>query len=83
MLIATQCGASCDPSTGANVGSYYFANGGTLNITSANPNITGTMSNVTFVHVTVNFTSGAATPVGDGCETKIASGSFNGTVTSL
>lgn len=54
----------------------YFATGGTVELTSTNGNLTGTLTNVTMEKVTVaqDFTS---TPVGDGCTTTITSLAFN------
>lgn len=57
-------------------GQSYMVTGGTLSITAINPSITGTLSNATFVHVTIDAASSTSTPVGDGCTTKVASASF-------
>jgi hypothetical protein len=60
----------------------YFATGGTVTITSIDPNITGTVTDVDFVEVTV-ATDGTytTTPVTDGCSTAVASTAFDVAVT--
>ena len=57
-------------------GAQYFATGGTLELTSTQGNLTGTLTNVTLTKVTIaqDFTS---TPVGDGCNTTIVSAAMN------
>lgn len=59
--------------------SDYLATGGTVTITSVSPNLTGTMSNMTFEHVTVD--AGASTPHVDGCESALTSLSFDALLT--
>ena len=60
----------------------YLATAGTLTITAVSPNITGTMSNVTFQHVTIDPSTTISTRVDD-CVTSVTSASFNTTVTNL
>jgi hypothetical protein len=55
----------------------FYATGGTINVTSITPNLTYTVSNLTFVEVTVDPTTFESTPVPGGCSTSIASGSFD------
>jgi hypothetical protein len=55
----------------------YFQTGGTVTITSVSPNLTLTVSNITLEHVTINPQTFESTPVGDGCESAITSGSFD------
>jgi hypothetical protein len=84
VLIAANCqGCTLDSGDPA---SWYMATGGEIDITDASEgqssgSIAGTLSNVTFTHVTRNDTDGATTPVNDGCASKIASLSFSSTVT--
>lgn len=59
----------------------YMATGGTVTITSLQPTLTGTLSNVTFTHVTIDQNSFQSTPVGDGCSSSIASVSISAPVT--
>jgi hypothetical protein len=59
-----------DPSGGSGVDAY-FATGGTVNITSVTPTLKATLTGLTFTHVNIDQTTGATTPVGDGCDTKI------------
>src|ERR1022692_1454773 len=54
----------------------YLATAGTLTITAVSPNITGTMSNVTFQHVTIDPNTTISTRVDD-CVTSVTSASFN------
>ena len=61
-------------------GDPYMATAGTLNLTSANAtSIAGTLSNVTFTHVTVDPMSGVTTPSADGCSATLSSVSFSAT----
>ncbi len=77
VLIAAHCN-SCDLSNGQGVGSWYIANAGTLQLTTFTPNtIAGTLANATLVHVAIDFTTGAATPAGDGCTAHVASVAFS------
>jgi hypothetical protein len=55
----------------------YFATGGTVTITSINPNITGSFTGLTYVEVKVDPDTFHVTPIADGCSTQIASGSFD------
>lgn len=59
----------------------YFVTGGTVNITSVSPNITGTLTNLTLEHVTIDEANNYhSTPVGDGCNSAITSLAFDATV---
>jgi hypothetical protein len=61
-------------------GDPYIATAGTLNLTSANPtSIAGSLSNVTFTHVTVDDMTGSTTPHADGCSGTLTSVSFQAT----
>lgn len=67
----TMSGATGDP---------YIATAGTLNLTSANAtSIAGSLSNVTFTHVTVDQMSGVTMPHADGCSGTLTSVSFQAT----
>jgi hypothetical protein len=77
VMVAAKCNASCDPSTGSGVGSYYFATAGTLQLDTVDPNATGSLSNLTLAHATIDFGSGIVTFANDGCATTIARASFN------
>lgn len=57
----------------------YLAIGGTLNITSVSPNITGNILNATFVHVDIDD-EGVSTPSADQCMSSIASFAFDAVV---
>jgi hypothetical protein len=70
-----------DTATGMSTTEQYFATGGDFNITSINPNITGTFTNLTLEEVTVDPTTFHSTPVAGGCTTTIASGAFDVVVT--
>lgn len=63
------------------IGATYMATGGTLTLSSFKGQLTGTLSNATFEHVTIAkndpYTS---TPVGDGCTTAITSVDFDSTL---
>ena len=54
----------------------FLATGGTLTLTSVSGNLTGTLTNVTFVEVTMDG-SWVSTPVPGGCTSSITSMSFN------
>ena len=60
----------------------YLATAGTLTITAVTPNITGTMSNVTFQHVTIDPNTSISTKADD-CPTSVTSASFNTMVTNV
>ena len=64
-----------------NIGQFYLATSGTLNITSVSPNVTGTLMNAQFTHVTID-NSGTmptfkSTPANDGCTSMVTSASFS------
>ena len=59
--------------------STYLATGGTVTITSVTPNLTGTLSNVTFEHVDIAGSMSTANP--DGCLSALDTLSFNTFVT--
>ena len=69
-----------DPSSGTE-DSVYMATGGTLNLMGVSPNIRGTLSNVTFTHVTIDADTYHSTPVGD-CEATLTFLEFNVPVTT-
>ena len=60
-----------DPGSGME-DSVYMATGGTLNLMGVSPNIRGTLSNVTFTHVTIDMDTYHSTPVGD-CDATLTS----------
>jgi hypothetical protein len=60
----------------------YFVTGGSVTITQVNPNLQFTVSDLTFVEVTINETTFESTPVVDGCESAIASMTFDAVVTN-
>jgi hypothetical protein len=60
----------------------YLATGGSVTLTSVTGRITGTLTNVTFEHVTINPSTYESTPLGDGCESKIGSLSFDSPITT-
>jgi hypothetical protein len=56
----------------------YLATGGSVTLTSVEGNLTGTLNNVTFQHVEIDYGNDyVTTPVGDGCEASITSLSFD------
>lgn len=84
VLIGAQCN-SCAPEQNNN-GQYFMATGGSLKITQvSNTKVTGTLTNVTFTHVTVQNQgtdpSLLTTPVNDNCTTRIDSVAFTSTLT--
>jgi hypothetical protein len=63
-------------------GDPYIATAGSLALTSVSPtSIAGTLSNVTFTHVTIDPMSGATTPHADGCAATLTSVAFSATPT--
>ncbi len=55
----------------------YMATGGTINIMTTTPNLKGTLSNVSFTHVTVDPDNNyRSTPVGD-CDATVTSMAFD------
>ncbi len=62
----------------------YMATGGTITITSISPTgtLAGSGSSLTFTHVTIDQNSSQSTPVGDGCNSSIATVSFSSMVTT-
>jgi len=63
--------------TNGMIGSRYLATGGTVTITSVSPNLTGSVSNLTFTHVDINDQTFMSTPNADGCPSAITSLSFD------
>jgi hypothetical protein len=57
-------------------GQYYMATGGTVTITSLHPQVTGTLENVKFEHVSIDTTTLESTALNDGCTTQAAAASF-------
>jgi len=85
VVIGAKCN-NCNPENSSGTGTWYMATAGTLSLTQVNPHIKGTLTNVTFEHVTI-ANSGSnptyhSTPVGDGCITKITSMAFDAAVTN-
>lgn len=73
------CGACLQlyASTSAEEGMFFMPTGGTLNVSSINGRFTGTVSNVTFVEVTIDEETWESTPVPNGCTTQVTSASFD------
>lgn len=69
-----------DPESGADDG-VYMATGGTMNLMALTPNIKGTLSNVSFTHVTIDEETSSSTPVGD-CDSMVTSIAFDFPVTT-
>jgi hypothetical protein len=81
VLIAAHC-SNCDLTTGAGVGSWYMAMGGTLKLTTlTTTSVAGTLTDATLMHVAINFTTGDTTPASDACTTQIAAATFSATLT--
>lgn len=55
---------------------WYMATGGTLTLTSVEDNLTGSLTNVTFLH-SYQENSGHSVPWEDGCTTKVDKVEFN------
>jgi hypothetical protein len=73
-----------DISMGSASDAGYLATGGTLTITSVTPNITGTLSNLTFQHVNIAPSpSFMSTPHPDLCTSAITSAAFDVVVTII
>ncbi len=66
-----------DEATQMTAEQQYYATGGTITITSVTPDLTGTVSDLTFEEVTINPTTFESTPVPGGCSTSITSASFD------
>lgn len=73
------CGACLQlyASTSAEEGKLFMPTSGTLNVTSINGRFSGSVSNVTFVEVTMDEETWETTPVPGGCSTQITSASFD------
>ncbi len=69
-----------DPESGTENG-VYMATGGTINLMTLTPNIKGTLSNVTFTHVSIDDETFASTPIGD-CDSMVTSMAFDFPVTT-
>ena len=85
-MIAADC-VDCAPDSPNGSGEFFMATGGMLNITAiSQTTIRGTLSNVTFTHVTIANTGPSptfvSTPVGDDCDTRIGAASFASSVTT-
>jgi hypothetical protein len=85
VVVGAKCNG-CNPETGAGTASWFMATGGSLRVTEVSPRVKGTLTNVTFEHVTIANTGSNptyhSTPVGDGCVTKITSMAFDAPVTN-
>ncbi len=66
-----------DQATGTPSEQQYLATGGTVTITSITPNLTGSISDVTFVETSIDPTTYVSEPVASGCATMIVSASFD------
>ena len=58
----------------------YMATGGTVELTSVQGTFSGTLTNVTFTHVSIDPNTFESTPLGDGCNTSIPSLSISAPV---
>lgn len=68
--------------SGGSATDTYMATGGTVTIDTISPTtISGSLSNVTFTHVTIDANTFESTPVGDGCNSSISSLSISAAVT--
>ena len=71
-----------DPDNGFMDDGVYMATGGTINLMTLSPNIKGTLSNVSFTHVTIDADNNyRSTPVGD-CDATMTSIAFDFPVTT-
>jgi len=61
----------------------YYATGGTITITQVSPKFEGSISNVTFEHVTIDASTFESTPHADGCTTSISALSWSITPEAL
>lgn len=59
------------------ISQIYFANGGSITINSITPNLSGTITNATFVHSNFDPDDGTTTPHQSGCQTTLTSASFD------
>jgi hypothetical protein len=55
----------------------YLATGGTVTVSSINGRLTGSMSNITFERVQIEYPSGHSTPTPDGCESNLDGVTFD------
>jgi hypothetical protein len=78
VLVFAKC-TTCTLSAPTFNGTPYMATSGSLAISDVNPTIIGTVTNATFVEVTIDA-NGVTAPVPGGCTTSITSASFNVTV---
>ena len=80
VVVAANCNG-CNVFDGTGGGDYYMATAGTLKITTLSPNLTGTLTNMTFAHVTIDNTGANptfhSTALADGCMTQVASRTFS------
>lgn len=83
VVIGAKC-SGCNPENSSGTATWYMATGGSLKLTEVSPRIKGTLTNVTFEHVTIDNTGSNptyhSTPVNDGCVTKISSMAFDAAV---
>jgi len=64
-----------------NVGTFYSADSGSITLTSVTGTLSGSLSNVHFIHVNKTSQGGPADPpAADSCASVIASGSFSATL---
>ena len=83
VVIGAGC-QGCAPEVGG-TGAFFMATGGTITISAVSATtLSGTLSNVTFTHVTIANTGATptfqSTPVNDSCDTRINSLSFTAPV---
>lgn len=66
---------------GSNYADDYYVTGGTITITQVSPMFEGSISNLTFEHVTIDDSTFQSTPHADGCTSAITSLSWSFTPT--
>lgn len=71
-----------DCTTQACADQQFYATGGSVTLTQVSPNLVYSVSNLTFVEVTINATTFESTPVPGGCSSAITSASFSAAVTN-
>jgi hypothetical protein len=59
---------------------YYMPTSGTVELTSVNGRITGTVSSLSLRHVAIDWDTFVTTPLNDGCTVQITSVAFDGEI---
>ena len=79
-ILADVTATGSGSNTMINIGAFYTADSGSVTLTSVTGTLTGSLSNVHFIHVGKGSNGGPTDTAVDSCTSMIASGSFSATL---